>query len=275
MPKEFQSKDIEDYISSSDTQNDGSVRALMTGASGAGKTFAAASLSEKWVYKDGKPQPATLDDIVYIPFDPGAVRGLAQFGVKIPQTIDFLQIYRDKKQDLLAATQVIRQLIYKKIDGGYTRIIADSLSTYDQLLELYWASKGKEKWDLFGAMKRSHSMLARTLLYEPGVDVVLCCHVKDFNPGDDVKVEARMSATVSTGSIDYVPDITGQSLKFYVRPMDICPFLETQYPKNKPPIRKLYTAGGAGMTKNRWQEVLNNVEEPNLRTIFDKIRATK
>lgn len=288
---------IDAFISGSNDVNDGAVRGMILGPSGAGKTFVATSLSEKYSTDDkGMPQPAELDDLVYISVDPGALRGLSQFGVTIPNVIDFPAMMqkvhtarREKQKSLgpnpvdsfLHAQKKLFEVFYAMQGRGYKRFVFDSLSVYGQLMGLYWRPRSLNKAESFDGMKyfmnllTAHSDLSHTLLFAPGVDMLLTCHVKTINPTAEEAVDSKMTAMTASGAVDFVPDLEGSGLKHHIRPLDIAPYLSVTQQKGRPAVRKLSFVNAPGMTKNRFQHLISEMNGTSLRELFDKLAACR
>lgn len=292
--------DLSRYISNSRKQFLKTSEFATHGPLKAGKSFFAATASA--FYPDGlqmeqarsiesigearwKKLPwVTLEDMIWIPYDAGALDGFAQYKIEIP-AIDVSQIFQDCKPPEAVRTidKAVEQIAKsnKQIKWG----VEDTASEKDRLL-LDWfldhpvlTSKGLiDKYAPYQSLKAAH-LHSRSVKRSTGLKMHYLFHSKAA-PEATTHQQEMVDATMALPSVnsDVEPEITGQALKAYLGNASVIAVLwASEVPAYKHPWerykRTVMPFGGKNFTGgNRLQTFLKQEMVPHLGLMIETMQ---
>lgn len=279
------SKPVSPSIRSTRVKKLDRLRAIAHGLPKCGKTWFAATMSKYW--KDKKP----LKDCCWVSADEEATAGFHEHDIELPYEIDIPWLLtppregEDKPyaknilQALTIASKGVRECVY---DHGCEIVVIDTLSAIDDKLGKYWddhcpTSKGgkEHRFAMYRLLAHTHTRFYEDMMALPA-HVIFLCHSKALIETDDRNQKNKQKEQATPGMYDLVPQITGKALLLYTKNMSLTvAVIATPKPGKRNEFeRTILTANGNGMQANtRFQLSLDKVEKPDLRAIFDKIKA--
>lgn len=297
--------DVSAYFASpEDTKNGFSGNILIHGKMKAGKTFLAASASglfPPWdkadPFKSVLPakKKTVLEDMIWVSFDAGALDGLKQCNLSIPddQHIVFQKVLGKLRASdaLKKVAELISGVIAKKPHVRW--MVGDTVSQADSIVLAYFCdltdqeaaeSEPGEKKNAFAPYKLLHAAHAKFHgeCQKMPVQKIWLCHSKNLMEGvasgkAALNAENTKKAHRMVGSEPIVPDITGKNHAVYegnasiigVQKFIIAPGGDKSKGK-----RIFMPYGGEGFEGgNRFHELLNDEEPSHLGFVFNKLAA--
>lgn len=236
-----------------------------------GKTLFAATASVH--FPDELGEVATLDDMIWVSFDAGALDGFASLGLEVPNELDAVGAFSE-----LGVADGTREMLNMlgEIVEPHMFVVCDTISMFDRYLSDFYEPRSKDNFVLFRNILNAHKRWY-TGLIGLGCRLIFLCHSKVGGIVDDDKAKLDKAAK-SAGPADIFPDITGQARTIYIGNSGIeGALLKTTLPGKKgESARKFYPMGGKGFEGgNRWEHLLNPVEEPNIRALMNRIEGKK
>lgn len=249
---------------------------LIHGPPKVGKTWLAATVSER--FDAGGP----LSDVLWLPWDNGAVDGLTEAGITMP-CLDIGQALAEKTNakgsvNFVAATQTILAEAASEVAKGQIRwVVTDTLSMLDKGLNEHFERNCPETKEgnpdslamyrlIFNAHKRYH-MALRAM----NVGLIYLCHSKVL--GDNTKPAEAMKRK-ATQAVDFAigPDITGAANTVYKGEASLYLVVTAkQDPKSKKLTRSIAPFGGKGFEGgSRFTQNLSEEEPANLHALLTK-----
>lgn len=266
------------------------MRAMILGPPKHGKTTMAATMSKDYV--DGEVPDGgniVLSDILWVPWDHGALDGLRERGMTAEVVNANLSAFTGQ-QLVNASTDVpaeCKKWVAEKRkefgpDADLT-VVYDTGSTFAGMLESHFEQKpngetrdGREKWGLvFNQHKRMFSNMNRL-----DAHVLFLFHTKAISVmGKEAEVaEAKKvkAATSVPGTFAVETDIAGKAKKFYINNMSLIFPLIAKTEKNKKPAdwkRVIYPFGTQDIEgASRFVLRLDQEEKADFRVILPKLR---
>lgn len=261
---------------------------MLVGASGAGKTCTAMTLSE--LTPDDYPnheKQAVLDDVLYIQVERGALQSLYFTNLALPRQNVFdlsrtvLQGFSSDGGNINALIDGLTQT-FDTIDERLAKepglkVVVDSVSAIDMLVAAYYGEKLKAtKFADFKAINFFHTRLYQSLLALESPYVAIC-HAKVSAPvSDEVHKKAKIEAERGAGQ-SIVADlaITTNAREFYFRLFDEVWPVERNQTYSRGQVTETYQLRPRGNDllpqKARLGRFLDSAEPPNLNLARKKI----
>lgn len=240
-------------------------RLVLIGQPGEGKTFCAATMSDKFDPTFAKP--ATLDDMLWFKFDDGSFDGFHEKGVVVP-SIDFTGSRTLKDFDCSAKSD---SYLYKAVmcadklarDGKLKCVVVDTLSSADRVLfSLYHMASGNDTRRAYGDILSWHRSFYVTLRALP-CHIVFLVHPKAKPESQQTNSELR--------NFEHVLDLSGQSGSVYRANASLIAVVRQVKQPNKPSEFSLHPRGFGGIEGKCRYACLADREEANLKKIYEKV----
>lgn len=262
-----------------------------------GKSFFAATASSCW--PDGlkmeearsiesigedrwrKLKPVRLEDLIWLPYDLGALDGFPQFKIEVP-SLDVRAII--KKFNAPLGVRKVNQTIQLWVEQNQKTkwVVEDTTSAKDRLLLEYFDShpvmnrQGEEdKYAKYGSLKSAH-IASHNALRNSGLTVHYLCHSKaapEATTPHQKHVDQTMELPSANTEIE--PEITGQSLKVYLGDASVIGVLVASELPGKPGKykREFMPFGGKNFTGgNRLQSLLKTSMPPHMGEMIKMMR---
>lgn len=283
----------ESIISDSGTSDYNHEQVNIYGPPGVGKTFCALSWSRHWPKEpgDGKTKPIApkltrLDDVLHLDFDGNGGTGLREQNLIVP-TLSVPDLMRKGKARNIF--QAIGSIIPTEVGNwceknlkaqGALAVCSDTITTLDSDLGKYWddncpttKSGAKDTRMMWTCLANSHKKFHEMIRFMPAVSI-FNFHAKANIETDSKEGQDQQKKNAAAGLSDISPAITGKAVNLYIGIGSTIFWMTARRGPSGRLERKLHTIPIAGvLVKNRWQRSLEAEEEPNLRKLFDKIRA--
>ena len=261
-------------------------RALISGPSGVGKTFCAATMSEHFP-KDldsTYDEELTLSDMLWCSVDAGALTGLGQFNITVPEISLLEDIMRPPKKgetkfyqaDLIRALAKMLGLVKDAVcNHGIRTVVLDTASQLNREICTYWADPCRRPSDDFKywrVVRDTEASFFPKLLTLP-CNLIILSHEKAVLDGVSA-AEKRLKAVAPAGDHQFTLAISGGALGDYYANLDVAvTLLSRRKPGSKAVIRKLHPFGADGRVgKCRLQHLLNDTEEPHLQNLYQQLK---
>lgn len=257
-----------------DTEDDQEIM-LGLGQIGAGKTFVAASASQFRTRPVGKePKMTELEDMFWGEGDSKACAGFKHNNLKVRRYNFVSEMHRTGK----SITYVIQAFMDRVAEMWHEDLIVvvDTLTGLDTMLFQHNMRKfanHPNSYEVYKQNLAAHMLLSQNLK-ELNCHMILLAHGRAVKDNDDDKnIVVRMA-----GGGQIVPDITGQSPKFYKRDSTLqWAVVQKRNPRTKKRERRLLfglEAGDEGYEgKNRYEDLLpDSMTPPDLRRCLSIIK---
>lgn len=281
------SKSVQDAVAASQ-QND-FITTVIMGPQDVGKSVLAMTLSKnvdisKWPFKD----PVSVDDIGLFAVDRNCVVGLKAANIQPKFVVDLPALMRSKKdgsagmglkEGLLLSVTALKEFVLK---SGVSAVVVDTITALDALFcaEVQKTVMGVA---VSGEVQKLHGLVTSAMAQLP-CHVLFLAHEK----ANIAQVSADGKATTMAAKKEYQEQegmeegdldialyfknckpmyLIDSSLKLEVRN----DYVDKGDVKNLTQKRVVYTKRRGAQTKNKFTNLLKDVEEPNLRAIFQKI----
>ena len=245
-------------------------RVVAHGPPGSGKTFFAASLSKSWPKSLPAKKWTKLSDVLWVPFDSGALDGLLEQKIEVP-SIDVDAILEE--EDVLGALEEITDIVY---DESPEIVVVDTVSKLDKEFLGFWnenapLAKGgaKDGYAIYREVLATHRRFHANFDALP-CDVIFLCHSKPRPESADRK--QRAGGLPGMSDIDM--DLTGQALNIYRQDSSLVVSIEAVPVGNGKFQRFAWTTPHKGFeAKNRFQVSLDEKEPAHLGKMYAKIEG--
>ena len=273
----------------------------LLGPSLAGKTFAAATISEYWPKRFPPSKKVMLRDTLHVSHDAAATAGLYANKIRFPYVISTMSLIgadrksgRPKCNDILEASEMItdgiREICEK--DPDISNVIHDTMSSLDRFFVAFWSHDDNAPTDnrderdtraMYGAIFHTHLQYHTACLMLP-VDVTslflfhgrIIGEASDGGKGKTKEQKKKENIVRLRHDVSIVPQVTGQGLDPYTNHASVefaC--LPTEGGKGKAVERWLYTVPTKDYrAKNRFEGILQDKEPVDLRDIINRIRKS-
>lgn len=264
---------------------------VVHGKMAAGKTFFAASASEFWPEKLPAKPAIELSDMLWLQADRGACDGFRHNGLDVP-IFDFVEFMSNEdiwraavdirgqryaqQPTIIQAMEYATGLVRRRYREGLTKwVVIDTLTTVDTHMIAHHQeiTQGHQnKYEAYGRNLTAHRLF-HTRMCATGCNIILLCHSK--SAGDEkLESEQKKALTVQvSGDASFFPDLTGQAPKIYKHDDTLQLVVKASVePKTKKLVRRVLVGHDTegGEVKNRFEGLLDDVEEFNLRNILIK-----
>jgi hypothetical protein len=244
-----------------------------------------------------KSKKVVIDNLVHIGWDPAALAGLVPHNVEVKWYYDMQDImdqFRGKGElpaAMRAVSNDVRTLIHN--DNKIIGVVHDTITMMDDFSLGYWEHPsrmpitGNDKRNtqaMFGNHKGTHRSYYTEMIQTPdGVSTVFLFHEKIIDdymtvaknsskPGGKKQVTNHLSKQLGDLTVNVVPAGTGTGIDIYTRANSLEMVLLSTTGKGGVQ-RHLYPCNVNGRrTKNRFQHLLVDKMEPNLRDVIDRIK---
>jgi hypothetical protein len=259
------------------------------GPMSAGKTFLAASASEHYPADLPAAKMVDLGDLYWGAADRGAVDGFKHNNIRVP-VFNFTRFMGDRElwskhfnaepTIIQTANHFVRTAKERVVSGLTKTIVVDTLTTLDSHFFAYHAAKYAAHPNHYEAYKHNLAahLLFHTSLCQTGANILYLFHSRAAGDESSVSEKAKQASVLVAGGARYVPDLTGAAPKFYKHDASLqLVMMATKEAGKKKLIRKVLIGLNDKQYegKNRFEGLLNEIEEPNLKTIFQKIKRGK
>lgn len=257
------------------------------GPRGAGKTWLAFTLSEKWPKDPLKnKRPVVLDDVLYWQWDPDGMIGLAPHKIRVKYVFNmpaliaemgFMAAMREalaEANEIIAGDPKVKVEIHDTVTTMDLYSIAD-LEAIEGLAEntrkLFGMHKATHREYQTGTVLRPERVSSVYLFHEKVVDVEQT--QKDAKATKAQKKKMRQKV-MEDGKVDLVPETTGSGDSFYANAcsMEMSVSSTPKLGETGKFTRELWPIVHAGRrTKNRFQHLFTGAMPPDLDLVRKKI----
>ena len=261
---------------------------LYYGPRRAGKTVLGATASEQWP-EDRKAGSGgttiTLEDILWVPFDAGALDALSGFNVEVENVVNVNAAFEYYNDNASAALSLIEEAIANVLtkNDSIRFVVIDTLSQLDSQLEAYYHGVVDDSQTLYRSMLGRHRNFASFLKTMPATPIELC-HSRLVGEargkkGDEANAKKRDKAAKAAKYFvvpEAEPAITGKGGEIYRANTSIQGVvLANNNAVSRALERRVFFRLKDGFeASSRFETVLDTDgkgEEPNLRAIYRKV----
>jgi hypothetical protein len=263
---------------------------IIYGPIGAGKTRLACTASEFWPNELPAKKKVVLEDMYWASIDRKALDCLTIMGIDVPQ-FDFGRLARDpalwklagsdKSPSIVRAIEVFMGEVTSYVAAHRPKyVVMDTISVLDTKMICHFTEVTKNHTNQYERYKlnlAAHGLLHMRLM-QLGCGVLYLCH-SNVVKEDTESQKDKNKAVLVVGGAEIIPELTGQAAKHYKRDASFEFYVEAfRDPTNKKAMkRQVHTEvneKGAEI-KNRFEGVLDRIEEPHLGKILAKIGAAQ
>ncbi|NJO17721.1 MAG: AAA family ATPase [Thioploca sp.] len=202
---------------------------LIYGPRRSGKTVYASTISKfmpvNFNERTNNDPPITLEDILWITYDEGALDSLRQFNIIVPYVVDPYQIMQENSMTESAAISFIYENLNEILlaNPNIKFVVHDTISQMDKLLTAYIASiveNSNDSQTIYRLLLGRHQLIFNQLQKLKATSVLLC-HAKALieRATKDAKVNIdnkNIKASKFHIPAEIGPDITGKGAELYL-----------------------------------------------------------
>lgn len=265
------------------------------GPPGAGKTWAALTLSEYWpediAERTTDSNKIVLEDIIHVGFDSAALAGLVCHNVTVKYAYNFAAMIQELGFETATETLIDEVASILDEDKSIKGVIYDTITTADGYSLAHWEHpdvcpstyRGGERVPdtrrMFGLHLAWHRAFQTASSQVPAdTSIINLFHEKYLDDSGDNTAAAK-ARKIGDVSVNTVPATTGSAWQYYTASSSLELAIIKSTSKRGGKViydRKLYPYTYDGKrTKNRFEHLLQKPLDPNLKQLLNLIKGEK